>query len=144
VIVMALANIFGVAGSALNAQTVRMNLSASNMANAMTVGATEDKTYKAKRVVFKALLDQQQVTAIAPKVGGVRVDRIVEEKSPVPRIYEPSHPEADSAGYLYKSNVNEIAEMVDMMSAARSYQNNVEVVNTAREMMMRTIDILKA
>ena len=141
---MALANIFGVAGSALNAQTVRMNLSASNMANAMTVGATEDKTYKAKRVVFKALLDQQQVTAIAPKVGGVRVDRIVEEKSPVPRIYEPSHPEADSAGYLYKSNVNEIAEMVDMMSAARSYQNNVEVINTARTLMNRTLEITKS
>jgi len=141
---MALTNIFGVAGSALNAQTVRMNLTASNMANATTMAGTADQAYKAKRAVFKALLDQQQANASAPNVGGVRIDRIVDDKAEVPRIYEPSHPEADSAGYVYKSNVNEVTEMVDMMSAARSYQNNVEVVNTAREMMMRTIDILKA
>jgi flagellar basal-body rod protein FlgC len=141
---MALTNIFGVAGSALNAQTVRMNLTASNLANATTVAATAEQAYKAKRAIFKALLDQQQVNASAPNVGGVRIEKIVDDKSVVPRIYEPSHPEADSTGYVYKSNVNEVAEMVDMMSAARSYQNNVEVVNTAREMMMRTIDILKA
>jgi flagellar basal-body rod protein FlgC len=77
-------------------------------------------------------------------VGGVKVDRIVDEQTPVRKLYSPGNPLADSDGFVYSSNVSEVTEMVEMMAAARSYQNNVEVVNTARELMMRTLDIIKA
>ena len=76
--------------------------------------------------------------------GGVKVDKIVELDTPGPRLYEPGHPQADQDGYLHKSNVNEVTEMVEMMAASRSFQNNVEVVNTARELMIRTIDSIKS
>jgi len=140
---MSISRIFGVSGTALNAQLVRMNLTASNLANANTIASSPDDAFKAKRPVFQALVDQEKTNPGAPWVGGVKVDRIVDDKTPHPTVYEPQHPQADANGYVHKSNVNEISEMVEMMSAARSYQNNVEVVNTARELMMRTIDILK-
>ena len=80
----------------------------------------------------------------APYVGGVKVDKIVDDSKPIPRVYDPNNPLADGQGFVYQANVNEVTEMVDLMAASRSYQNNVEVVNTARELMMRTIDMIKA
>jgi flagellar basal-body rod protein FlgC len=74
----------------------------------------------------------------------VKVDKIVDDKRPIPKLYDPNNPLADKEGFVYQSNVNEVTEMIDLMAASRSYQNNVEVVNTARELMMRTIDIIKA
>jgi len=137
-------NIFGVAGTALHAQLTRMNLTASNLANQNTTAPTEDGAFKAKRSVFKALMQQSDTHAGAQYVGGVRVANIVDLQNPNPRVYEPSSPNADKDGYVYMSNVNEVTEMVEMMAAARAYQNNVEVVNTAKALMMKTLEVTKA
>jgi len=141
---MAISNIFGIAGTALNSQLVRLNLTASNLANANSLAPSEAEAYRAKRPVFQALLEKEKLNAGFNYLGGVKVDKIVDDKTGIPRIYDPAHPQADADGFIYKSNVNEVSEMVEMTSAARSYQNNVEVVNTARELMMRTVDLLKS
>lgn len=141
---MSLNNIFGIAGTALNAQMVRMNATASNMANAGTIASSEADAFKAKRPVFETLLNQQMTTQGAQFVGGVRVSGMVDDSTPNQKLHDPGNPKADKDGFVYVSNVNEVTEMVDMMGAARSYQNNVEVVNTARQLMMRTLDITKA
>lgn len=141
---MSLNNIFGIAGTALNAQMVRMNSTASNMANAGTIASSVDDAYKAKRPVFETLLNEEMTTQGAQFVGGVRVSSIVDDTTPNIKMHDPGNPKADKDGFVYMSNVNEVTEMVEMMGAARSYQNNVEVVNTARELMMRTLDITKA
>ena len=141
---MPIDNIFGIGGTALNAQLVRMNATASNLANAGTTATSEAEAFKGKRVIFKALMDTEMTHAGAPYVGGVKVDKIIDDKRPIPKLYDPNNPLADKDGFVYQSNVNEVTEMVDMMAASRSYQNNVEVVNTARELMMRTIELVKA
>jgi flagellar basal-body rod protein FlgC len=141
---MQLDNVFGIAGTALNAQTVRMNTTASNIANANSVAGSEEEAFRAKRPLFKALMTQEMTHGGAQYVGGVKVDRIVNDPAPVRKTWEPGNPLADKDGYIYQSNVNEMSEMVDMMDASRSYQNNVEVVNTARQLMSRTLDILKS
>ena len=141
---MSLNNIFGIAGTALNAQMVRMNATASNMANAGTIASSEADAFKAKRSVFETLLNKQMTTQGAQFVGGVRVSGMVDDSTPNQKLHDPGNPKADKDGFVYVSNVNEVTEMVDMMGAARSYQNNVEVVNTARQLMMRTLDITKA
>jgi flagellar basal-body rod protein FlgC len=139
-------NIFGIAGTALNAQLTRMNATASNLANASTVSTTEAEAFRAKRPVFKTLVDSmmptQPATAQDTK-GGVRVERLIDDPSPVRKQYEPGNPLADKEGFVFQSNVNEVSEMVEMMAAARSYQNNVETVNTAKALMMRTLDVMK-
>ncbi len=137
-------NIFGIAGTALNAQVIRMNTTASNLANAGTVSPTEAEAYRAKRPVFKALVEQADVNAGFNALGGVKVQEIVDDTSPVRKVHDPGNPEADKDGFVFLSNVNEVTEMVEMMAASRSYQNNVEVVTTARQLMMRTLDITKA
>jgi flagellar basal-body rod protein FlgC len=141
---MSLHNIFAVAGTALNAQMTRMNATASNLANAGSVSGTEEGAYRGKRTVFKALVDEAMTHAGAAYVGGVKVAQVVDDKAPARRISDPTNPLADANGYVYQSNVSEVTEMVEMMAAARSYQNNVEVINTARQLMMRTLDISKA
>ena len=141
---MSIGNIFGIAGTALNAQMTRMNATASNLANADTVAGSDAEAYRAKRTVFKALLSKEMTHAGAPYVGGVKVDRMTQTDAPIQPIYDPSNPLADASGYVYPSNVNEVTEMVEMMAASRSYQNNVEVVNTARQLMLRTLEITKA
>ncbi len=140
---MALDTIFGIAASSMNSQLIRMNTTASNLANASTVSGTSEGAYKAKRPVFQAILEEAQTNAGFPVVGGVKVSKIIDDKTPGQQIYDPGNPTADAKGYVYKSNVNEMSEMVEMMGAARSYQNSVEVVNTARDLMMRTVDMLK-
>ncbi|WP_295523349.1 flagellar basal body rod protein FlgC [Limnohabitans sp. Rim8] len=141
---MGMDNIFGIAGTALNAQLTRMNATASNLANAGTVATTEKDAFRGKRAVFKALVDEQMTNAGAAYVGGVKIDRMAEDNIPPRRVSDPKNPMADKDGYVYQSNVSEVTEMVEMMAAARSYQNNVEVINTARQLMMRTLDISKA
>ena len=141
---MSLDNIFGIAGTALNAQLTRMNATASNLANAGTVAGTEQEAFRAKRPIFKALVEERMTHAGAPYVGGVKVDRMSDDTAPPRRVSDPKNPLADAEGYVYQSNVSEVTEMVEMMAAARSYQNNVEVINTARQLMMRTLDITKA
>ena len=141
---MGISNIFGIAGTALNAQITRMNATASNLANAGTVAGKEEEAFRGKRTVFKALVNEEMTHAGAPYVGGVMVDRLVDDPSAPSRVADPKNPMADKDGYVYQSNVSEVTEMVEMMAAARSYQNNVEVINTARQLMMRTLDITKA
>lgn len=144
---MAMDNIFGIAGSALNAQTVRMNAIASNLANAGTVAGTDQDAFRAKRTVFKSIMEQfgtKDAAAQGNYEGGVQVSEIKDDPTPVRRVLDPGNPLADKDGYIYTSNVNEMGEMVDMMAASRSYQNNVEVINTARQLMMRTLDITRS
>ena len=139
-----LPNIFGIAGTALNAQTVRMNLTASNMANANVVTGTEKDAFRAKRPVFQSLLEKEKTDLGSPYLGGVKVDHMSEDTSPARRISDPRNPMADKDGYVYQANVSEVTEMVEMLAAARSYQNNVEVFNTARTLMNRTLEITKS
>ena len=140
---MALDRIFNIAGSAMNAQTTRMNTTASNLANAGTVTGKENEAFRAKRTIFKTILEGQQKSHEQGFAGGVRIEGITDDPSPIRKMSEPANPMADKDGYVYLANVNEMTEMVEMMAAARSYQNNVEVVNTTRQMLMRTIDIIK-
>jgi flagellar basal-body rod protein FlgC len=141
---MSIDNIFGIAGSALNAQGARMNAVASNLANANTVSGDDKTAFRAKKVVFKAIMDQQNATPGINNSGGVKIQGIVDDPSPVRKVSDPGNPMADKDGYVYQSNVNEMGEMVEMMAASRSYQNNVEVVNTARQLMLRTLEITKS
>jgi flagellar basal-body rod protein FlgC len=137
-------SIIGIASTALNAQTVRMNTIASNLANANTVSTTEDSAYRAKRPVFKALMNEEMTNVGAQYVGGVKVHQLQNDPTPVRTQFDPGNPLADEKGYVWLSNVNEMQEMVEMMSASRSYQNNVEVANTAKLLMMRTLDLTKS
>jgi flagellar basal-body rod protein FlgC len=130
-------SIFDIAGSAMNAQSLRLNLVASNIANANSASASPEAAYKARQPVFAAefknLMDAQD-TASKVKVLGV-----VENQAAPVMEYAPNHPLADQTGYIYKSNVNTVEEMADMMSASRSYQNNVEVLNTAKQLILQTL-----
>ena len=139
---MSLDNIFGIAGSALNAQTARMNATASNLANAGAVASNEAGAFRAKRVTFKTIMEQQSNSPDINK-GGVKVSGVSDDPKPISRMSDPGNPAADKDGYVYLANVNEMTEMVEMMAAARSYQNNVEIVNTARQLTLRTLDLIK-
>ena len=139
-----LKNIFSIAGTALSAQTIRMNTTASNLANAGSVSPTEAEAYRAKRPVFRALVDQADLNAGFNTLGGVKVKEVVDSTEPVRKVHDPGNPEANDEGFVFLSNVNEVTEMVETVAASRSFQNNVEVVTTARQLMMRTLDISKA
>ena len=136
---MSMLRIFDVAGSAVSAQSQRLNVVASNLANADTVAGPDGTAYKARQVVFQTALmgngAQRNSTA------GVRVSTISEDQSAGRRVHDPKHPSADAQGYVTYSNVNPVEEMVNMMSASRSYQNNVEVMSTARSLLLKTLQI---
>ncbi len=136
---MSMLRIFDVAGSAVSAQSQRLNTVASNLANVDTVAGPDGKAYKARQVVFQTTLmgnvGQREASA------GVRVSNITEDQTPGRRVLDPKHPSADAEGYVTYSNVNPVEEMVNMMSASRSYQNNVEVMNTARGLLLKTLQI---
>ena len=133
-------SIFEIAGSALTAQSQRMNVSASNMANADSVAGPDGQPYKAREVVFQMQPAPGQPPA-AQSVGGVRVAGVVESDAPPRLRYDPKNPLADADGYVVMPNVDVVAETVNMISASRSYQANVEVINTAKSLMMRTLSI---
>ena len=139
-----LKNIFEIAGTALTAQTIRMNTTASNLANAGSISSTEEEAYRTKRPVFRALVEQSDLNPGFNVLGGVKVKEVVDTTDPVRKVHDPSNPEANEEGFVYLSNVNEVTEMVEMVAASRSFQNNVEVVTTARQLMMRTLEITKA
>ncbi|MDO9597052.1 MAG: flagellar basal body rod protein FlgC [Azoarcus sp.] len=132
---MSMFNVFHIAGSALNAQSMRLNTTASNLANADSVVAEDGQPYRAKQVVFAA----RQVAG--PASVGVQVTQIVESAAPMRLVYEPNSPAANAEGYVEMPNVNVVEEMVNMISASRSYQNNAEVMNTARTLLQRTLQI---
>ncbi len=129
--------IFDIAGSGMNAQNLRLNLVASNISNANSVSSSIDQVYKSRQPVFAAEL--KNVLDEKNSAGGVNVLGVVESQAPPVMEYAPNHPMADENGYIYKPNVNTVEEMANMMSASRSYQNNIEVLNTAKQLMMQTL-----
>ncbi len=132
---MSMFSIFSVSGSAISAQSQRLNVVASNLANVDAVAGPDGKAYKARQVVF-------QTTPMGPdSSAGVRVQAIQEDNTPGRRIHDPSHPSADAEGYVTHSNVSAVDEMVNMISASRSYQNNVEVMNTAKTLLLKTLQM---
>ncbi len=136
---MSMFRIFDVSGSAVSAQSQRLNTVASNLANADTVAGPDGKAYKARQVVFQTVL---MGNAGSPDgAAGVRVSTVTEDQSAGRRIHDPKHPSADAEGYVTYSNVNTVEEMVNMISASRSYQNNIEVMNTARSLLLKTLQM---
>jgi len=130
---MSIFNMFHVAGSALTAQSVRLNAVASNMANADSITSSDGRPYRAKQVVFEA-------TPIGSEAAqGVRVKEVVESAAPSRMLYDPKNPAANAEGYVSMPNVDVVEEMVNMISASRSYQSNADVMNTARTLLMRTL-----
>ncbi|MFC0166620.1 flagellar basal body rod protein FlgC [Pseudoduganella danionis] len=133
---MSLFNIFNVSGSAMSAQSQRLNVVASNLANADSATSASGEAYRARQVVFEA----------TPQAGdgsstGVRVKQVVEDQSPMKQMYDPKHPMADEKGYVTMPNVNVVDEMVNMLSASRSYQTNVETMNAAKTLLLKTLTI---
>jgi len=138
---MSMFRIFDVAGSAVSAQSQRLNVVASNLANADTVAGPDGKAYKARQVVFQTEL-MGAGGALGPESSaGVRVSTVREDQSPGRRVHDPKHPAADDEGYVTFSNVSAVEEMVNMISASRSYQNNVEVMNTAKSLLLKTLQM---
>ena len=130
---MSLFNVFNIAGSGMAAQSQRLNAVASNLANVDSTTSSDGKPYKAKEVVFAAtpMGDAQ----------GVKVASVAESTAPMKMVYDPNHPLADAKGYVAMPNVNVVDEMVNMISASRSYQNNVDVLNTSKALLLKTLTI---
>ena len=131
---MGLFTIFGVSSSAMAAQTLRLNATASNMANAEAVASSPEQAYKAREPVFAQVLERN---------GGVGVATVgvTQSNAPNPAIYQPGNPLADKNGYVYGSNVNPVEEMVNMLSASRAYQTNVQMMDTAKNLALRTLQL---
>lgn len=134
---MSLFSIFEVAGSGMNAQTLRLNLTASNMANAESMAGSEAEAYRSRQPVFQALVDRFN----GSQTGGVRLAGVVESTAPIRARFEPDNPLAGEDGKVFMGNVDVTEEMVNMISASRSFQNNVEVFNTSKELLMRTLTL---
>jgi flagellar basal-body rod protein FlgC len=132
---MSMFSIFSVSGSAISAQSQRLNVVASNLANADAVAGPDGKGYKGRQVVFETVPMGSQASA------GVKVNAIKESEEPMRKMHNPAHPSADAEGYVTYSNVNPVEEMVNMISASRSYQNNVEVMNTAKTLLLKTLQM---
>ncbi|MGE0082379.1 MAG: flagellar basal body rod protein FlgC [Thiohalomonadaceae bacterium] len=127
--------VFDIAGSALSAQTLRLNTTASNLANADSVSSSTEQTYRSRQPVFAAALSE------AREAVGVEVRGIVESQAPLRQEYRPDHPMANEQGYVFRPNVNAVEEMANMISASRAYQSNVEVINTAKQLALKTLTL---
>ncbi|MEE4462726.1 flagellar basal body rod protein FlgC [Azotobacter chroococcum] len=132
---MSMFSIFDIAGSALSAQSQRMNVTASNLANVDSVGGEDGQAYRARQVVFETRVRGRS------DIGGVRVTQVVEDPSPLRREYRPEHPLADGGGYVSLPNVEPVHEMVNMIAASRSYQASVEVMNTSKQLLLKTLTL---
>jgi len=137
---MSFFRIFDTAGSAMSAQSVRLNTTASNLANADTVASTPEAAYRAKEPVFAAI---QQGLGKNAETSGVRVTGISESQLPIGSRFEPGNPLANEDGYVFTPNVNPVDELVNMISASRAYQNDVEVMNSAKQLMLKTLELGK-
>jgi len=139
---MSLFNIFNISGSAMTAQSQRLNAVASNLANVDSATGPDGKPYRAKQVVFQATpVGGAQGNTGAQAAMGVKVAAVVEDASPLKMQYDPKNPLANAQGYVAMPNVNPVDEMVNMISASRSYQNNVEVLNTSKTLLAKTLSI---
>ncbi len=142
---MSLTNVINIAGSGMNAQSIRLNTTASNLANAQSVSSSEADTYRARKPVFEVLQSQFLDRGLSMSESehyageGVQVSGIIEKDDPLDIRFDPTHPMADENGYVYYPNVNVVEEMADMISASRSFTVNVEVFNTAKTMMQKTL-----
>lgn len=132
---MSMFSIFNVSGSAISAQSQRLNVVASNLANADAVAGPDGQGYKGRQVVFETVPMGSEASS------GVRVSSVRESNDPLRKVHNPGHPSADTEGNVSYSNVNPIEEMVNMISASRSYQNNVEVMNTAKTLLLKTLQM---
>jgi flagellar basal-body rod protein FlgC len=126
--------LFDIAASGMYAQNVRLNATASNLANADAVSSNDAQTYRAKAPVFETLYDQ-----MTGEARGVRVSGVMDSTTPIRREYQPGHPMADAQGYIFKPNVNVVEEMANMLSASRNYEMNIEMMTTAKQLMLKTI-----
>ncbi|MFT5577545.1 MAG: flagellar basal-body rod protein FlgC [Paraglaciecola psychrophila] len=145
---MSLSGVFDIAGMGMSAQSIRLNTTASNLANAQAAGKSEDETYRARHPVFssvaKDLLNPGSgpIASLSDQASvGLQVVDIVESTDPLQQRYEPNHPNANDDGYVFYPNVNVVEEMADMISASRSFQVNVEVMNSAKTMMQRLLTL---
>lgn len=141
---MSLSSIFDIAGSGMNAQSVRLNTTASNIANAESASSSSDNVYRGRHPVFNTSLVQQiKGGMVLPQNNavGVKVAGIIESNAPLQQRYEPDHPLANDEGYVMYPNVNVVEEMTNMISASRSFQINVEVMNTGKQMLQRTLSL---
>ena len=135
---MSMMKIFDISGSAVSSQIQRLNVVASNLANVDTVAGPDGKAYKAREVTFQTVL---MGTPDGAPGAGVKVSGVTENQSPGRKVHDPNSPSADADGYVTYSNVNAVDEMVNMISASRSYQNNIEVMNTAKTLLMKTLQM---
>ena len=138
---MSLFNVFNVAGSGLNAETIRLNTTASNLANAESVNGDPSKVYRARHPVFQSMMDMNSFADAQGASSGVRVLGVVESSAPPLMRYQPDNPIANKDGYVFTSNVNSIEEMTNMISANRSFATNIDVINTARDLLLKTISM---
>jgi len=146
---MSLSNVINIAGTGMNAQSIRLNTTASNIANAQTVSSSIDETYRARKPVFQLLQKQfsdpnfSEMYSEGDVGNGVKVGGIIEKDDPLDIRYDPTHPMADEEGYVFYPNVNVVEEMADMISSQRSFTVNVEVFNTAKTMLQKTLTMGK-
>jgi flagellar basal-body rod protein FlgC len=139
---MSLYNVMDIAGSALSAQSLRLNTTASNMANADSISSSINQTYRARHPVFATMVDDAMMAFEGDSAGtGVSVKGIIESKAQVRSVYRPEDPMADENGYIYMPNINMVEEMANMMSATRSYQMNIEVANASKTLMQQTLQM---
>jgi flagellar basal-body rod protein FlgC len=138
---MSLLNVFDITGTGMSAQSVRLNTTASNIANADSVSSSADQTYRARHPVFAAAMQKAAAGQGDGSGVGVNVLGIVESDKPLNVEYSPAHPMADKDGYIYKPNVNVIEEMTNMISASRSYQTNVQLAESAKNMLNKTLQL---
>jgi len=128
---------FDISGSAISAQSTRLNTTASNMANTETIASSAEQAYRARQPVFQAMVNQ----SLDPAQVGVRMLGVVESQNDVIQRYDPGHAMANEEGFIFASNVNPVEEMANMISASRAYQNNVEVLNTSRDLLLRALSL---
>lgn len=147
---MALGTIFDIAGTGMNAQSLRLNTTASNLANAQSASSSVDEVYRSRQPVFAAIQQDAMRASVTEgaysdnevdAAAGVQVLGIVESDAPLQRRYEPTHPKADDEGYVFYPNVNPVEEMANMIAASRSFQMNVEVMNSAKQMVQRVLTL---
>ncbi len=136
---MSLFNVFDTAGSAMSAQSVRLNTTSSNLSNANSVSSSVDETYRARSPVFAAELNRANSNMSDSSSVGVKVLGVVESDKPLQIEYSPNHPMSDDKGYIYKPNVNVVEEMANMISASRAYQSNIQIADSAKKMLSRTL-----
>lgn len=135
---MSLFNVLEIAGSGMSAQALRLNTTASNLANAESVSSSSESVYRARQPVFSAVM---KALGESPEGVGVQVNGIVESQVPVRKQYEPGHPMANEEGYIFMPNVSMVEEMANMISASRSYQSNSEIAKTSKQLLMRTLSL---